>query len=249
MDTSALPPNTVLASLSSADFELVRPHLRTFEMVHRISLVRIGDPLQHVFFPHSGAISLVISLVGGETIETAMVGSDSVFGGATALDGDIAHNEAIVQLPGMLPHSTCRISGKPLSRVHRFAPRSCVMIRRCMRKLCSQSPAMRLIPLRLVYRVGCRERARSVRKRQARFNSRVLGPDARRAAHQRLSCRQHASAGGAHSLRARSYRDKGSWSFGRIRLRMLRSRQGAIRRPACALSAARIPLLRLKRGG
>lgn len=63
-------------------------------------MVRAGEPLTHIYFPHSGIISLVVRLVEGETVEATMIGYDSVFGASAALDGGIAPNEAIVQLPG-----------------------------------------------------------------------------------------------------------------------------------------------------
>ena len=100
MDSSPRSPNEFLASLSSADFELVRPHLHTVNLVQEVVLVATGAMLPHVYFPHSGIISLVVRLVEGQTIEMAMIGRDSVFGGSSALDGTIALNDAIVQLPG-----------------------------------------------------------------------------------------------------------------------------------------------------
>ncbi len=100
MDSNTRPPNQVLASLPAADFELIRPHLQTVELTHQSVLVRVGEALKHIYFPHSGIISLVVRLAEGQTVEVAMVGADSVFGGSTALDGGIALNEAIVQLPG-----------------------------------------------------------------------------------------------------------------------------------------------------
>jgi hypothetical protein len=43
---------------------------------------------------------LVVRLAEGEAIEAAMIGRDSVYGVSAALDGAIALNDAIVQLPG-----------------------------------------------------------------------------------------------------------------------------------------------------
>jgi CRP-like cAMP-binding protein len=100
LDLKVHSPNQLLASLRATDFELLRPHLRTIELAHRVVLIRAGEPLTQVYFPHGGIISLVVSLAGGETIEAAMIGRDSVFGSAAALDGAIALNDAIVQLPG-----------------------------------------------------------------------------------------------------------------------------------------------------
>jgi CRP-like cAMP-binding protein len=93
-------PNHLLASLPAADFELLRPHLRPVRLVQGVVLVEAGGPLTQVYFPHSGIISLVASLVGGERIDVAMVGRDSIFGASAALDGRISVTNAIVQLPG-----------------------------------------------------------------------------------------------------------------------------------------------------
>jgi CRP-like cAMP-binding protein len=93
-------PNQFLAALPAADYELMHPHLRTVELVHEAVLLRAGDPFAYVYFPHSGVISLVVSLAEGGMVEAAMVGRDSVFGASAALDGLIALNDAIVQQPG-----------------------------------------------------------------------------------------------------------------------------------------------------
>lgn len=93
-------PNRLLAALPAADFERLRPHLKTIELVHEAVLVGAGERLTRVFFPHSGVISLVVSLAGGGMVEVAMVGRDSVFGGSAALIGNISLTDAIVRLPG-----------------------------------------------------------------------------------------------------------------------------------------------------
>jgi CRP-like cAMP-binding protein len=93
-------PNHLLASLSPADFELLQPHLKPFELVHKQVLFETGDLIERAYLPHSGIISLVVGLKGGELIEAAMVGRDSIVGAASALDGKIALNKAIVQIEG-----------------------------------------------------------------------------------------------------------------------------------------------------
>jgi hypothetical protein len=42
----------------------------------------------------------VVELAGGEAIEAAMVGRDSMLGATSALDGEVSLNESIIQLPG-----------------------------------------------------------------------------------------------------------------------------------------------------
>jgi CRP-like cAMP-binding protein len=119
-------PNGLLVSLVPADFELLRPHLKPTELKNETVLYEAGDPVDRVYFPHSGIISLVVELSGGQGIEAAMIGRDSMLGAAAALDGQVSLNKAIVQLPG---------TGETLD-VSRF------------REVAEESPALRTILLR-----------------------------------------------------------------------------------------------------
>ena len=92
--------NHLLQSLPTAEFDALRPHLQFVELVREAVLVEAGAPLTHVYLPHSGIISLVVSLAEGQMVEVAMVGRDSVFGAAAALDGRISLTDAVVMLPG-----------------------------------------------------------------------------------------------------------------------------------------------------
>jgi CRP-like cAMP-binding protein len=100
LDLVPRSPNRLLTSLGEEDYEVVRPHLRPLKLIRGHVLTAAGAQLEQVYFPHSGVISLVVSLTGGETIEAGMIGRDSVYGAYAALDGGIALNDAIVQFPG-----------------------------------------------------------------------------------------------------------------------------------------------------
>src|ERR1700704_6097944 len=100
MHGSPSSSNGFLASLLPADFDSLRPHLKSIDLVNETVLFEAGDTIDRVFFPHSGIISLVVVLTGGQVIEAAMIGRDSLLGGGTGLDGQISLNRAIVQLPG-----------------------------------------------------------------------------------------------------------------------------------------------------
>jgi CRP-like cAMP-binding protein len=93
-------PNGLIASLSAADFDTVRPHLKTAEWVQGTVLMEAGETIERVYFPHAGIISLVVNLAEGEMVEAAMIGRDSIAGGSSALDGRVALNKAIVQIEG-----------------------------------------------------------------------------------------------------------------------------------------------------
>ena len=77
MSEPPVPPNRPLASLPPADFELLRPHLKPVEFKNEDVLYAAGEKVERVYFPHSGIISLVVELAGGQAIEAAMVGRDA----------------------------------------------------------------------------------------------------------------------------------------------------------------------------
>jgi len=93
-------PNGLLASLPRADFVTLQPHLKTVELKHEAVLFGTGDPVDRVYLPHSGVISLLVNLPSGEMIETGMIGRDSIVG-SSALDGKISLNTAIVTIAGV----------------------------------------------------------------------------------------------------------------------------------------------------
>jgi CRP-like cAMP-binding protein len=63
-------------------------------------LFEAGDAIDQVYFPHKGIVSIVAELTTGEMIETAMIGSEGVVGGLSALDSKISIGSAIVQIAG-----------------------------------------------------------------------------------------------------------------------------------------------------
>lgn len=53
MIASAPPPNRSLQMLDAGDFDLLRPHLITIELVREAVLGEAGAALRHVYFPHN----------------------------------------------------------------------------------------------------------------------------------------------------------------------------------------------------
>jgi CRP-like cAMP-binding protein len=78
----------------------LQPHLKTVELPFATVVGESGREIEHVYFPHTGVVSLVVEMRVGEMIETAMVGRDGVVNAAAALDGKISLNKAIVQVAG-----------------------------------------------------------------------------------------------------------------------------------------------------
>jgi CRP-like cAMP-binding protein len=96
----AKSPNRLLASLPADAFSAISPYLKIVELKFGDVLAVAGSPIRQVYFPYSGAISLVVDLDKGMMIETAMVGRDGVLNAASALDGRVSLNKGIVQVAG-----------------------------------------------------------------------------------------------------------------------------------------------------
>ncbi|MGH6742483.1 MAG: Crp/Fnr family transcriptional regulator [Bradyrhizobium sp.] len=100
MDSSPRSPNGFLSSLDADDFELIRPHLRTVDLVQDFVLVSVGEALKRAYMPHRGVISLVVDMARGEHVQIAMIGRQSIFGVFSALGDPTALNSAVVMVPG-----------------------------------------------------------------------------------------------------------------------------------------------------
>lgn len=100
MVTSRQSPNDLLAALPSADFDLLRPQLRTIELNFGQMLIEAGAPVRQVIFPHGGIVSTLARLRRGETIEVGVTGRDGVVGGSAALYDAPSPSAAMVRFPG-----------------------------------------------------------------------------------------------------------------------------------------------------
>ncbi len=92
--------NRLLLSLPAAELEALRGHLGFTELVRENVLIGTGASQSHVYLPHSGVISMMVSLSGGQSVEVAMIGCESIFGAAAALGSPISLTDAVVVLPG-----------------------------------------------------------------------------------------------------------------------------------------------------
>jgi CRP-like cAMP-binding protein len=99
--------NSFLRGISQHDADLLRPHLKSHDFEQGHILFETDDKIEKVYFPVNAVVSLVVTLSDGATVEAAMVGRDGVVGAASALDGRIAVNRGIVQLPGEM--MTCEL--------------------------------------------------------------------------------------------------------------------------------------------
>jgi CRP-like cAMP-binding protein len=70
--------NRFLASLPPHDFSLLVPHLHTITLKRGVMLHDVGEEIEHVYFPHTGMVSLVAVMQSGATVETAAIDGNDV---------------------------------------------------------------------------------------------------------------------------------------------------------------------------
>jgi hypothetical protein len=92
--------NKILASLPENERRVLQPLLSSGLLNQHHVIVDVRATITTVVFPFDAVVSLVIPLISGEVVETAMVGHDGVIGAGAVLNGRVSLNRAIVQLGG-----------------------------------------------------------------------------------------------------------------------------------------------------
>lgn len=98
LSKGATARNVLLDGLPAADRSLLDPHLKDAELPQGQVLHEQGARIEHVYFPHTGMISLLAVMRQGEAIETATVGREGVIGAMSGLGPRHATTTAIVQV-------------------------------------------------------------------------------------------------------------------------------------------------------
>jgi CRP-like cAMP-binding protein len=106
--------NRLLAALSADVLARLATHLKPADLVPGATIFDGGRALDRVYFPLSGAVSLVVRLNSGKMVEAAIVGSDSVLGAGAAL-GRVAPPQAVVQIGG----TAATVGAEPLWQIAR----------------------------------------------------------------------------------------------------------------------------------
>ena len=94
------PVNALLRSLSPADLAKLEPHLQLIELKTGATLYEMEDPVDWVYLPEEGLLSLITIMVSGAAIETSIVGREGGVGFIEALGSETVFSRVIVQVPG-----------------------------------------------------------------------------------------------------------------------------------------------------
>jgi CRP-like cAMP-binding protein len=104
------PQNGILASLPVEVLARLRPRLQQVNLQLGQPLSGPDAPVQHVYFPQRGMVSLVRPMRDGAMVEVGIIGREGFVGMSALLGGDINIIERMVQIAG----SALRIPAEPL---------------------------------------------------------------------------------------------------------------------------------------
>ena len=92
--------NRLLSALPREEYERLLPHLETVSLRFNQIIYAPNEPIEHVYFPNSGIISLVNLTEDGGTVEAATVGNEGMVGIPVLLGADRIVGQAVSQIVG-----------------------------------------------------------------------------------------------------------------------------------------------------
>lgn len=92
--------NRLLAALPPADLGLLTPHFQKISFEPDAVLVRSGDELDPVYFPHSGAIAFMLDMPDGQTVATTLMGREGALASFSVLGPSLSSVTAVARVAG-----------------------------------------------------------------------------------------------------------------------------------------------------
>ena len=93
------PKNKLLACLPRAEFERLRPHLKTVPLKPRQVLHPVNEPVRDVYFLNGGVASMTTVMQNGSMVEIATVGDEGMVGINAFFGGAMLSGETMLQVP------------------------------------------------------------------------------------------------------------------------------------------------------
>jgi CRP-like cAMP-binding protein len=94
--------NALICALDLQTYAEIEPHLEHGPFARGTVFYEPGEPIDTVYFPHTGVISLLSVMEDGSAIETATVGSESAVGLLAAMTPIDAFSRIVGQSPGIV---------------------------------------------------------------------------------------------------------------------------------------------------
>lgn len=92
--------NRLLELLDATDMERLRPHLRSMNFDYKQPLYQSHEPIEWVYFPVKGVVSLVNTMEDGSAVEVGTIGNEGMVGLPIVLGDRVDSSTAYVQVPG-----------------------------------------------------------------------------------------------------------------------------------------------------
>jgi len=92
--------NRLLAALPADILIVLEPDLKQVLLPQGVVCFDPGDPINQVYFPHSGMISCLVTTGAGEMVETSSVGGEGALGLQCGLGQRVSFTRAVVQIGG-----------------------------------------------------------------------------------------------------------------------------------------------------
>ena len=92
--------NRLLAALPAADLDLLTPYFQKVSFEPDAVLVRAGDELDPVYFPHSGAIAFMLDMPDGQTVATTLMGQEGALASFSVLGPSLSSVTAVARIAG-----------------------------------------------------------------------------------------------------------------------------------------------------
>jgi CRP-like cAMP-binding protein len=99
-ETSNRSENWILAALPDSVFQQLEPDLRPVTLLQGTACFDADDPIDQVYFPHSGVVSLFVATGGDGMVATSSIGREGAVGLQCGFGPRLSFSRAVVQIPG-----------------------------------------------------------------------------------------------------------------------------------------------------
>ena len=96
--------NRLLAAIPPQAFSLIESGLRASTFKQGAIVQQVGEPVDHVYFPQTGMISLLVVTRDGGGIEAASIGREGAVGLHRGLGKRRSFTRAVIQIEGTISH-------------------------------------------------------------------------------------------------------------------------------------------------
>ena len=94
------PRNRLLLALPSSNLKRLKPELEQIHCQRGQVLMDADSPLDHIYFPDSGVISVLAVYADGTVIEMATIGREGCTGMQAVFGAKVSSAQLLVQIPG-----------------------------------------------------------------------------------------------------------------------------------------------------